>query len=155
MKRDTFRLPRNAQSRHPALTLRTPAQGMNMTERLHNATALLPALAAGLLLAGCSTARPPAPPAVSTADEALVARFRPCVAPTGVPSPLPVLPAGEEQRFNGGVLALSGSGSVADGYNHMLWLDTARSRGVIVQTGGIAGRKTVFGPFDLAAGCRG
>jgi hypothetical protein len=112
---------------------------------------LLLALVATLSLMAC-TSVPKPPPAV--ADDPLVARFRPCVGPTGPVTPLPLLAPGEQSSFTGNILRLSSAGMVADGYNHDLHLDAAGTRGVIVQTGGIAGHRTLFGPFDLAAGCR-
>jgi len=108
---------------------------------------------AALSLAGCSNL--PAGSARPTTDEALVARFRPCVGPTGTPRRLPPLPAEAEAAFTGPVLLLSTAGMVADGYDHSLRLDAERGRGIIVQTGGYANQRSVFGPFDLAAGCRG
>ncbi|MCG2593958.1 hypothetical protein LZ009_14345 [Ramlibacter sp. XY19] len=119
---------------------------------IHPASRRLPLLAV-LLLAAC-TSVPSAPSTpIPTTDEALIARFRSCVTPTGPATTLPQLPAAEEPRFTGSVLPLSKTGTVMDGYNHELRLDAERRRGIIVQTGGIAGHKTVFGPFALERGC--
>lgn len=76
-----------------------------------------------------------------------LARF---VGPTGVHQawPTTTLPAALAQQP--GVL-ISDQGNIADGYEHRLVLDTVRASAYVVQTGGFAGRQTVYGPLPVAA----
>jgi hypothetical protein len=88
--------------------------------------------------------------AVSTA---LLERFAQCVGPTGPRMQLPVA-VGELKLKSAYTIPLSEPGIVSDGYYHWLVLSNASDTAFIVQSGGIAGERTVFGPFNVALGCK-
>ena len=80
-------------------------------------------------------------------------RLRPFVGPTGIHQPWPTtdeLPPG----LAGAGLLLSDVGMVADGYSHSLVVDTLSSAAYVVQQGGIAGFRKIYGPLPVAA-CAG
>ena len=95
---------------------------------------------------------------LSVEDARLVDAFAECAGPFGPSRELPeaVLEAGEFGGLIlefGGLILLSEPGIVSDGYYH--WLSVQRSTGLvyIIQIGGIAGHRTIFGPFHAEEGC--
>jgi len=78
-------------------------------------------------------------------------RLRGWARPEGVQAHWPAaasLPASlRDQRG----LPLADHGDLADGYDYRLLLDEAAHRAYVVQTGGFAGRTTIYGPLPVAA----
>jgi hypothetical protein len=83
----------------------------------------------------------------------LVEKFRVCVGVLGPTRALPTLPLAEEQNYKGELVSLWEPNLVSDGYHQSLIIDRTKARAIIVQQGGIAGMRTVFGPFALSSGC--
>jgi hypothetical protein len=104
----------------------------------------------GLVLSGCASHLTPIP---VESTESLAEKFRVCAGALGPSRALPILPRAEEQDFTGEVVSLAEPGLVSDGYYQLLVIDRTRTRAIIVQQGGIAGTRTVFGPFALSSGC--
>ncbi len=119
------------------------------------------------LLGACAST--PVPPALmsDTNDlppkkfphEELVARFSRCVSKMGVVAGLPIaktFPSGEEL---GDWTPLwwvdrDTTGVITDGYRHWLRVHRVTGEGYIVQVGGSAGGRTIYGPVP-AEGCGG
>jgi hypothetical protein len=90
----------------------------------------------------------------SAMREGLVAMFADCVSAVGPTRELPLVEGGSTAFEDLGVLIpLSDPGLVSDGYYHWLRVQHATGLIYIVQVGGIAGRRTLFGPFTAEAGC--
>lgn len=78
-------------------------------------------------------------------------RLRAFVGPTGIHQPWPVAEELPSQLGDSPSELLSGQGMVADGYTHRLHVDEARKAAYVVQEGGIAGLRTVYGPLPIGA----
>jgi len=70
--------------------------------------------------------------------------------PEGVQARWPVAAALPPSLQNQRGLLLADQGNIADGYNYRLLWDETTRRGYVVQTGGFAGRTTIFGPLSAA-----
>lgn len=78
-------------------------------------------------------------------------RLRGWARPEGVQARWPVaesLPLPLQQQRG---VPLADHGDLADGYDYRLLLDAAAHRAYVVQTGGFAGRTTIYGPLPVAA----
>ena len=76
-------------------------------------------------------------------------RLRAFVDPTGVHQTWPMSAELPDQANL--ALALSDQGIVADGYMHTLHVDRAARAAYVVQQGGFAGFRTIYGPLPVAA----
>ncbi|MBI2309230.1 MAG: hypothetical protein HYU78_18215 [Rhodocyclales bacterium] len=92
-------------------------------------------------------------PAEAAEQHVLIERFAKCVGPTGLRRELPPAAEYPARSASSQVIELSAPGIVADGYAHTLILDEAEGVAFIVQTGGIAGTRAVFGPLSVERGC--
>ncbi|PPJ41084.1 MULTISPECIES: hypothetical protein [unclassified Pseudoxanthomonas] len=115
---------------------------------------------AACLLAFCACLLPPvaaasvpAPPPPTSREDTTIAcaivRLKPFVGPYGIRQQWPVakaLPQGREHAL--GTL-LSDTGAVADGYQQFLHVDVQVNAVYIVEQGGFAGTRKVFGPLPL------
>ena len=81
-------------------------------------------------------------------------RLRPFVGPTGIHQSWPTTDELPPDVANGAGLLLSDVGMVADGYSHSLVVDSSSHAAYVVQQGGIAGFRTIYGPLPVAA-CAG
>lgn len=112
-----------------------------------------------LLVLSALSAAAAAPPAILVLDDlattgdpataCAVARLKPFVSPYGIRQRWPVataLPASHENAL--GTL-LSGTGPVADGYRQVLHIDRQARAVYLVEEGGFAGTRKVFGPLPL------
>jgi hypothetical protein len=94
-------------------------------------------------------AQPAVPPA-------LLERFRPCVDALGPRQPLPALAHPEAFRPEiGAALVHIGDAQVSDGYFHWLVVKPDERSVYIIQVGGFAPRRTVYGPLPLDFVCHG
>lgn len=113
----------------------------------------MPALALAFLLQAAPAPAPEqivVPPPVSDAAVACaLQRLKPFVGPYGIQQAWPVaeaLPAGYEHAL--GTL-LSDTGIIADGYQQFLHVDAGARAVYVVEQGGFAGTRKVFGPLPL------
>ena len=109
-------------------------------------------MASSLLLVLALSASSPAPaastlpPVVACTAQHLLS----FVGPTGVDQPWPVSPDLPEQASRIAV-TLSDQGMVADGYSHTLHMDLYARTAYVVQQGGFAGFRTIYGPLPVVA----
>ncbi|MES2879398.1 MAG: hypothetical protein V4713_13365 [Pseudomonadota bacterium] len=85
--------------------------------------------------------------------QGIAKRFAPCVGPFGVNARFPKineLPPYSEML---GFIVLSDPGIVSDGYYQTLEIHGPSNTAFIVQSGGIAGTQTVYGPVPLSFQC--
>ena len=97
----------------------------------------------------------PAPDAAGTAQPLPVVtctaqRLRAFVGPTGVRQPWPVATGLPEHLASGFGTLLSDQGMVADGYMQILHVDASAQTAYVVQQGGLAGFRTIYGPLPVA-----
>jgi hypothetical protein len=107
---------------------------------------------------GTSNAQRPAINPDSPLDawmQSLEQRFAPCVGPLGsrVDMPTTSMPLNDADVI--ARIELARPGVVSDGYRSTLLVHGPTRPGYIVQIGGFAGTKTVYGPLSLATGCAG
>ena len=100
-----------------------------------------------------------AEPTVSAPESASVTtctaeRLRKFVGPTGVHQSWPVAAELPGHLANGLGELLSDQGMVADGYMQTLHVDVRARAAYVVQQGGFAGFRTIYGPLPVAA-CSG
>ena len=98
-------------------------------------------------------------PAVSAPESAAITgctaeRLRRFVGPTGVHQPWPVASELPVHLANGFGELLSDQGMIADGYMQTLHVDVRARAAYVVQQGGFAGFRTVYGPLPVAS-CSG
>ena len=111
-----------------------------------------------MLATACVSHQTVVPPTLgepSPAHAPLVATFAECVSALGPVRELPIaeaIPA--ENNAVGELTLLSSPGVVLDGYYHWLRIQRVSRLVYIVQVGGFAGARTVFGPFSAEHGCR-
>ena len=79
-------------------------------------------------------------------------RLRPFVGPTGIRQSWPVVAELPDHLADGHLL--SDQGLVADGYMQTLHVDVAAQAAFVVQQGGFAGLRTVYGPLPVSS-CHG
>lgn len=77
-------------------------------------------------------------------------RLRPFVSPTGIDQSWPTVDE-LPRHLSGTGLLLSSSRIVADGYSITLFVDVPNRSAYVVQQGGIAGFRTIYGPLPVAA----
>lgn len=101
-----------------------------------------------LILLGGGTA-----PAVHN-SAALIActaqRLKPFVDPLGIKQSWPVAEELSPQFHNSFGTLISDQGPVADGYMHTLHVDVGERKAYVVELGGFAGRRKVYGPLPVA-----
>lgn len=78
-------------------------------------------------------------------------RLRPFAGPTGVHQSWPVIQELPSHLANGPGALLSDQGNIADGYSQTLHVDTASRAAYVVQQGGFAGFRTIYGPLPVAS----
>lgn len=115
----------------------------------------MPALALAFLLQAATPA--PAtesialpPPASDATVACALQRLKPFVGPYGIRQAWPVadaLPAEDGQHVLGTLL--SDTGPIADGYQQFLHIDAGARAVFVVEQGGFAGTRKVFGPLPL------
>jgi hypothetical protein len=81
-------------------------------------------------------------------------RLRRFVGPTGIHQPWPAAADLPSQFASASGVLLSDQGMVADGYTQTLHVDPEARTAYVVQQGGFAGFRTVYGPLPVA-GCPG
>jgi len=99
------------------------------------------------LAVGTSSADAPPPPSLSSCT---AESLRPFVAPTGLRAPWPEVRELPDTVTDTVGELLSDQGIVMDGYAHTLHVDTDSQLAYVVQQGGIAGFRTVYGPLPVA-----
>lgn len=92
---------------------------------------------------GASTRLP-----VSTCTAERLSQF---VGPTGIHQTWPVAESLPPQLASAAGQRLSDQGMVLDGYVHTLHVDPSKQSAYVVQQGGFAGLRTVYGPLPVAA----
>ena len=91
---------------------------------------------------------------VETKDQhPMVKVFQPCVNATGLVVDLPLADPQPAYESSGQLYQLNELGRIRDGYKHYLHISADTKLFYIVQTGGIAGTKKVFGPLDPSNPC--
>lgn len=110
-------------------------------------------LVALLVVHATVTASVPAPPPPFSGEQAATAcaivRLRPFVGPYGIQQRWPVAKALPQGRAHAPGTLLSDTGPVADGYQQFLHVDVQMNAVYIVEQGGFAGTRKVFGPLPL------
>lgn len=122
-----------------------------MKASVKNSAFIASAILAWIGAAGTSSAASPQPPPVESdgTTACAIQRLLPFVGPYGIRQAWPVadaLPAKHEHAL--GVL-LSDTGHVADGYQQFLHVDADAREVYVVQQGGFAGMRKVYGPLPL------
>ena len=114
-----------------------------------------PRLVCVVLVAGLcgACAVPPDAPEPRTDLTLAAQRFGACVGPSGARQDLPTLDELPVALAGQRGIVLSVPGLVSDGYFHWLLIDHRQGQAYIVQQGGIAGTRRVFGPFSTSRGC--
>jgi hypothetical protein len=106
----------------------------------------------------------PYPPAEAASDtvpgdpmsvwaESLARRFATCFTAFGARPGFPVATREPDPREVIAQAVLPASALVSDGYRHELRVHGPSNAVFIVQTGGLAGTRTVFGPLPVATAC--
>lgn len=108
----------------------------------------------GVLLAGVISMQSQAQDQVNNAAEPehhLVKHFQACVSAVGLTKALPL--ADPAPQLDPGIKLhlLNELGKIRDGYRHFLYVSANEKEVYIVQTGGLAGLRKVFGPLKLDA----
>ena len=95
----------------------------------------------------------PAPPPPISGEQAAtacaIARLKPFVGPYGIQQRWAVAKALPQGREHAQGTLLSDTGPVADGYQQFLHVDEQSNAVYIVEQGGFAGTRKVFGPLPL------
>jgi hypothetical protein len=91
------------------------------------------------------------PPSIASCT---AARLRPFVGPMGVRQPWPVAQELPNHLASSFGELLSDQGMVADGFMQTLHVDSSAHSAYVVQQGGFAGFRTIYGPLPVAA-CSG
>lgn len=86
-------------------------------------------------------------------QEAVVRAFKACVSPVGLTRDLTLMDPAPAMDSAGKLYVLGETGAIRDGYNHTLYVSPDGKTAYIIQAGGIAGTRKVFGPLDAKAGC--
>ena len=111
-------------------------------------------LAMGALRAQPATAPAAAGEPAKAWAEALAKRFATCFSAVGTAQTFPVA---QDLPDDGDIVAeadIPAVQTVSDGYRHRLRVHGPSNSVYVVQTGGIAGRRTVFGPLPVDTDCR-
>ena len=87
--------------------------------------------------------------------QSLEQKFAPCVGPLGSRVGMPTTSMTLNDADVIARIELARPGVVSDGYRSTLLVHGPTHAGYIVQIGGFAGTKTVYGPLSLATGCAG
>lgn len=83
--------------------------------------------------------------------ECTAQRLRPFVGPMGIRQRWPVAEEVPEHMAASPGYLLSDQGAIADGYMQTLYLDVAARAAYVVQQGGFAGFRTIYGPLPVAS----
>lgn len=84
---------------------------------------------------------------MNTPHSSLVKQFQACVSPTGLTRDLPLADPAPPLDSSITLLSLNEVGKIRDGYRHFLYVNHDASQIYIIQIGGIAGLRKVFGPL--------
>ena len=104
-------------------------------------------LAVGLALIACP-AEAASPNPVVACNAQRLSHF---VSPYGIAQPWPVADELPERWSNDPGLLLSSYGSVMDGYEQRLYVDVEIQSAYVVEQGGIAGTRKIYGPLPVAS----
>ena len=111
-----------------------------------------------LLATTADTAPPPVHLTIDTRAQAetadpltacVASRLTPFVSPYGINQAWPVMTDGPGELLHTPGILLSDMGDIADGYQHVLHIDTGARAVYVVQQGGFAGTTKIYGPLPL------
>lgn len=102
-----------------------------------------------LALAASSSAGSAAEP--QTVVACTVQRLRAFVGPLGIQQPWPTIPELPAHLDNSRGELLSDQGNIADGYTQTLHVDSGARAAYVVQQGGFAGFRRIYGPLPVAS----
>lgn len=83
----------------------------------------------------------------------LVLQFKDCVNAVGLTQDLPLVEGTASILEKGSFFQLNETGRIRDGYRHTLYVSPDQKTIYIIQVGGFAGTRKVFGPLDRNMKC--